>query len=158
MCYPSRESLPEYQALHHEVVEHANAVNRDFSTDEWTAVVVDIEDGFARSVAALRRADVFLVNPIRDGLNLVAYEGSAINDRDATLVLSREAGAWDELGPAGAVVVNPFDVVGTAEALHYALCLERDERRQRAERVREVATARTPAGWLQQQLDAIADA
>ena len=106
-------------------------------------------------MAALRRGDVLLVNPIRDGLNLVAYEGPAINERDVVLVLSREAGAWDELGPAGAIIVNPFDVVGTAEALHRALRLEPGERAARAARVRAVATARTPAQWFAAQRAAV---
>jgi trehalose 6-phosphate synthase len=154
MCYPSRESLAEYQQLHHDVAEAADALNREFGTDEWVPVFLDTNDDFARSVAGLRRADVFLVNPIRDGLNLVAYEGPAINERDAALVLSREAGACDELGPAGAIVVNPFDVVGTAEALHLALSLEPAERRARYEKLHSVATARTPAEWLAKQIDA----
>ncbi|MEY2419631.1 MAG: trehalose 6-phosphate synthase [Actinomycetota bacterium] len=154
MCYPSRESLAEYQQLHHDVVEAADSLNREFGTDEWAPVFLDTNDDFARSVAGLRSADVFLVNPIRDGLNLVAYEGTAINERDAALVLSREAGAWDELGPAGAIVVNPFDVVSTAEALHQALSLDPQERHERYEKLYAVATARTPAEWLQKQIDA----
>jgi trehalose 6-phosphate synthase len=154
MCYPSRESLAEYQQLHHDVVEAADALNREFGNDVWTPVTLDTNDDFARSVAGLRSADVFLVNPIRDGLNLVAYEGPSVNERDAALVLSREAGAYDELGPAGAIVVNPFDVVGTAEALHEALSLDPDERHARHERVRAVAAARTPAEWLDKQIEA----
>jgi trehalose 6-phosphate synthase len=154
MWYPSREALAEYQALFHDVTETADALNREFATDDWSPVVLDTNDDFSRSVAALRRADVLLVNPIRDGLNLVAYEGAAINERDVALVLSREAGAWDELGSAGAIVVNPFDVVGTAEALHHALTLEPSERRTRNEKLRAVATARTPAEWLDAQIAA----
>jgi trehalose 6-phosphate synthase len=154
MCYPSRESLAEYQQLHHDVVAAADALNREFATDDWSPVILDTDDNFARSVAGLRRADVLLVNPIRDGLNLVAYEGPTINDRDAALVLSREAGAWDELGPAGAIVVNPFDVVGTAEALHFALSLTPQERAERYAKLHSVATARTPAEWLTKQIDA----
>jgi trehalose 6-phosphate synthase len=158
MCYPSRNRLAEYQTLFHDVIEAADALNHEFATDDWSPVVLNTEDDFARSVAALRRADVLLVNPIRDGLNLVAYEGAAINERDVALVLSREAGAWDELGPAGAIVVNPFDVVGTADALHHALSLDATERHERGERVREVARARTPAEWLEKQIAAVADA
>jgi trehalose 6-phosphate synthase len=154
MCYPSRESLAEYQQLHHDVVEAVGALNREFGNDDWTPVILDTDDDFARSVAGLRQADVLLVNPIRDGLNLVAYEGTTINERNCALVLSREAGAWDELGPAGAIVVNPFDVVGTAEALHHALSLDDDERRERYEKLHAVATARTPEEWLQKQIDA----
>jgi trehalose 6-phosphate synthase len=154
MCYPSRESLAEYQQLHHDVVEAVGALNREFGTDDWPPVILDTNDDFARSVAGLRQADVLLVNPIRDGLNLVAYEGTTINERNCALVLSREAGAWDELGPAGAIAVNPFDVVGTAEALHHALSLDDAERRERYEKLHAVATARTPAEWLTKQIEA----
>lgn len=154
MCYPSRETLEEYKTLAAEVHDAVDALNREYGSDDWTPVILDTTDGFARSVAALRRANVLFVNPIRDGLNLVAYEGSAINEHHAPLVLSREAGAWDELGPAGALPINPFDVVGTAEALHRALALDTAERFDRAERLRAVATARTPAAWLASQVAA----
>ncbi len=73
----------------------------------------------------LQRADVLLVNPVRDGMNLVAKEGPLLNRRDVVLLLSTGAGAWAELGPAGAVRVNPFDVAGTAGALHAALTARR---------------------------------
>lgn len=156
LCYPSRESIEEYQRLNEDVVATAAAINELFQTESWTPIILETNDDFPRSVAALKRADVLFVNPIRDGLNLVAYEGTAINEKNATLVLSREAGAWDELGPGGALMVNPFDIVGTAKALHHALSMDDAERIVRAETLRAVATARTPAGWLQQQLDAVA--
>jgi trehalose 6-phosphate synthase len=104
-------------------------------------------------VAVLRRADVLLVNPIRDGLNLVAKEGGIVNERDAVLCLSREAGVWDEVGEA-ALDVPPFDVAGTADALDRALRMPADERAARAARLRELSTARGPADWLADQLAA----
>ena len=63
---------------------------------------------------------MLLVNPIRDGMNLVAKEGPILSDRGCALVLSREAGAAAELA-ADALMINPFDVSGTAQALHEAL-------------------------------------
>jgi trehalose 6-phosphate synthase len=104
-------------------------------------------------MAALRLADVLLVNPVRDGLNLVAKEGVTINERDAVLVLSREAGVWDELGE-WSVGVNPFDVASTAEALHHALTLDDATRRAHAAALREAATRRGPHDWFNDQLDA----
>ena len=94
-----------------------------------------MDDDFPRSVALLRRADVLLVNPIRDGLNLVASEGALVNDRDAVLALSPEAGAWERLHPA-ALRVPPFDVAGTADVLHAALTMPADERASRATQLR----------------------
>ena len=109
-CYPSREGLPEYLAYRQEVETLVRLLNDKWSTADWTPILFDSSDDYPRSVAALRRYDVLLVNPIRDGLNLVAKEGAIVNERDGLVVLSTEAGAFDELD--GAVrAINPFDVV-----------------------------------------------
>lgn len=149
--YPSREGLAEYLAYRTEVEALVARVNERWSTPGWTPIVHGIDDDFPRSVAALQRSDVLLVNPVRDGLNLVAKEGPLLNRRDGVLVLSTEAGAWDELGDAGAIGVNPFDVAATADALHAALTMAPDERARRAESLRAVAAARAPADWLAEQ-------
>jgi trehalose 6-phosphate synthase len=104
-------------------------------------------DNYPRSIAALRRYDVLLVNPIRDGLNLVAKEGPLVNERDGVLALSRGAGVWDELGQH-AVEVHPFDVVGTSDALLAALRIDPAQRTQRAEVLRGAAAARNPLNWF----------
>ena len=126
--YPSREGLPEYLAYRTEVEGIVARINDRFATADWTPVLYDATDDFPRSVAALRRADVVLVNPIRDGLNLVAKEAAVVNERDGVLVLSPEAGAWDELADA-VIPCHPFDITGTADALHEALGLEGEARR-----------------------------
>ncbi len=154
LCYPSRESLEEYKRLHQEVEQEAQVINERFGTETWTPVILETNDAFPRSIAALRSADVLLINPIRDGLNLVAYEAAVINERDAVLCLSREAGAFDELGPAGVLAVNPIDIAGTSDVLHHALTMPDNERSERAERLRTAAGARSPEQWLQRQLDA----
>jgi trehalose 6-phosphate synthase len=112
---------------------------------------LDPIDNYPRSVAALRRSDVLLVNPVRDGLNLVAKEGPVVNDRDGTLVLSRQAGAWDELQDH-AIGINPFDVSATAAALGRAIDLPAPERAARAAGLREAALAASPLGWFDDQL------
>jgi trehalose 6-phosphate synthase len=151
--YPSREGLAEYVAYRHEVEGVIERINAEWATDGWTPILYDPQDDFPRSVAALRRADVLLVNPVRDGLNLVAKEGPIVNDRDGVLVLSRESGVWAELAEA-AVGVNPFDVAATADALHEALSMPAAERGRRAALLRELATARTAGDWLRDQLSA----
>ena len=145
--YPSRDALPEYMAYRGEVEAVVERINARWATPGWTPLLLDNDDAFPRSVAALRRADVTLVNPVRDGLNLVALEGPAVNDRDGVLVLSRQAGAWDLLAGA-AVGVNPFDLAGTAAALHQALSMEPGERATRAAALRDAGRRRTPVDWL----------
>jgi trehalose 6-phosphate synthase len=156
LVYPSREELPEYLAYRQEVESMAQRLNDEWGTDDWTPVHLDTSDFFPRSVAALRRYDVLLVNPIRDGLNLVAKEGAMLNERDGVLALSREAGAWEELRD-GALEVNPFDVSGTAAVLAQALDMAEGERAERAAKLCEAVTASTPVSWLDAQLSAAKD-
>ena len=151
--YPSREGLPEYLAYRQEVEATVQRINERWGTPDWTPILFDPSDDFPRSVAALRRADVFLVNPIRDGLNLVAEEGQLVNERDAVLLLSPEAGVWDQLVGV-ARPVHPYDVSGTADALAEALAAPADVRAAEAAELRRRAAARTPRDWLGDQLDA----
>ena len=120
---PSRETLPVYLRLRREVEETVERINDRWARGDWTPVILDARDDYARSLAGLTRADVLLVNPIRDGLNLVAKEGPIVNRRDAPLCLSRDAGAFDELVGA-CIAVQPYDLLQTASALHAALTME----------------------------------
>ncbi|HEX2063675.1 MAG TPA: trehalose-6-phosphate synthase [Acidimicrobiales bacterium] len=149
--YPSRSTLPDYLAYRMETEALVERINNRWATDDWVPVLLDTSDSFARSVAILRRCQVLLVNPIRDGFNLVAKEGSAVNECDAVLVLSREAGAWDELG-GDAIGINPFDVAATGDALHRALTMDPAERAARSARSRATARRKTPSDWLAQLL------
>jgi trehalose 6-phosphate synthase len=154
LAYPSRHDLPEYRAYTAEVMSTAVAINDELGTEGWRPVELYVEDDYPRSLAAYQLADVLLVNPLRDGMNLVAKEGPVLSGRGCVLVLSREAGAADQLGE-DALLVNPFDVSGTAEALHKALCLEAGEKQARAARLAAVAGANPPSAWLGQQLAAL---
>jgi trehalose 6-phosphate synthase len=151
LAYPSREALADYLAYRQEVETLAERINETWATPGWTPIALDLDDNFPRSVAALRRSDVLLVNPIKDGLNLVAKEGALVNERDGVVLLSTEAGAWEELHDA-AFEVNPYDVAGTADVMARALAMSGEERADRARRVREASARRTPADWLAEQL------
>ncbi len=119
-AYPSRHDLPDYRAYTGVVQRVAREVNEEFARPGWVPVHLEVRDDYPRSVAAYSLADVLLVNPLRDGMNLVAKEGPVLSERGVSLVLSRQAGAADELG-ADAHLVNPYDVGETARALHEAL-------------------------------------
>ncbi|MGH8981544.1 MAG: trehalose-6-phosphate synthase, partial [Acidimicrobiales bacterium] len=154
-AYPSREGLAEYLAYRAEIEHTAARLNARWGDDGWQPVVLGVADDRARSMAALRAYDVLLVNPVRDGMNLVAKEGPLVNRRDGVLVLSREAGAMDELGGA-AVVINPFDITETADALDHALSMDGAERTRRADALRRAVRAGTAAAWLDRQLEVAA--
>jgi trehalose 6-phosphate synthase len=152
-CYPSREGLPEYLAYRQEVDWLVRRLNEKWGDADWLPILYDASDDYPRSVAALRRYDVLLVNPVRDGLNLVAKEGAIVYEREGVVVLSTEAGAFDEL--EGAVrAVNPFDVVDTSDALAAALSMPSDARSAQSAELRRFAESRDPKAWLDDQLRA----
>ncbi|TLS41256.1 trehalose-6-phosphate synthase [Streptomyces montanus] len=154
LAYPSRQDLAVYRDYMTEVQRIADEINARFATAGWTPVLLHLKDDFARSLAAYRLADVALVNPIRDGMNLVAKEMPVVSDEGCALVLSREAGAYEELGE-DAITVNPYDVVATARALHEALTMPLGERAERTKRLAAAATALPPAQWFLDQLHAL---
>ncbi len=153
-AYPSRHDLPEYRAYTGAVQRVAREVNEQFAEGVWLPVHLEVSDDYPRSLAAFTLADVLLVNPLRDGMNLVAKEGPVLSERGVSLVLSRQAGAADELG-ADAHLVNPYDVTQTAAALHEALSTPTAVRAERSERLAKAASALPPAAWLQAQLAAL---
>jgi trehalose 6-phosphate synthase len=140
-------------ALGAEVTYTAERINAALGTPDWSPIILHMEDNRPRSLAALTLSDVLLVNPVRDGLNLVAKEGPHLNAVNGALVLSHEAGAWSELSEA-AVGVNPFDVAGTADALQVALAMPSAERARRSATLQRLIRARTADDWLRDQLDA----
>jgi trehalose 6-phosphate synthase len=150
LAYSSRRDLPEYQSYTAEVKQAAEAINERFRTRTWEPIVLELRDDYPRALAAMAVADVLVVNPVWDGMNLVAKEGPTVSECDTVLVLSRNAGAADDLAD-GAILVNPFDTAELAEALATALAMPADERAKRAGRLREGASALPPHDWFSRQ-------
>lgn len=153
-AYPSRQDLAVYREYTAEVSRLAGQINDEFGRPGWQPVILHVQDDFARSLAAYRLADVAVVNPIRDGMNLVAKEIPVLSDDGVALVLSREAGAYEELG-GDSFVVNPYDVTATARALHEALSMPASDRSERTKRLAAAATALPPQQWFLDQLRAL---
>ncbi|HEY2261290.1 MAG TPA: trehalose-6-phosphate synthase, partial [Streptosporangiaceae bacterium] len=150
-AYPSRSDLAEYRAYTERMRQLAREITGEFGTPDWNPLVLEVKDDYPRSLAACALADVLLVNPIRDGMNLVAQEGPVLSERGCALVLSREAGAAATLAD-DALLVNPYDITETAEALHQALAMPADERQRRSAALAATAAADPPARWLGDQL------
>lgn len=153
-AYPSRQDLKVYRDYTESVRELAEEINTEFGTDDWQPVLVSVQDDFARSLAAYRLADVALINPVRDGMNLVAKEIPVVSEAGCALVLSTGAGAYAELR-ADALTVNPYDVTATATALHEALTMPEADRAERTKRLAAAATTLPPSAWFEAQLAAL---
>ena len=148
---PSRQSLAAYGEYLEAIAVEARAVNDRFRSGDWWPIDLQIGDNFHQSVAAYKQFDALLVNPICDGMNLVAKEGPLVNERDGVVVLSENAGAHAELG-RWALSVNPFDLEDQAEALHRALTMPLDERRRRAQAISSYVREHDIEAWIAGQL------
>jgi trehalose 6-phosphate synthase len=149
---PSRTSIPEYEQYAREVLCAVDGVNRRFGREGWTPIELFHEHNRTQALVALSMYDVLLVNSVIDGMNLVSKEGPVLNERDGVLVLSETAGSFDELH-RGAFGVSPHDIDGTAEALHAALGMPIDERRERARLLREAVMRHSLRRWLRLLLE-----
>jgi trehalose 6-phosphate synthase len=153
-AYPSRHDLPEYREYTAAVQRLARQIEDEFGAPGWDPLLLEVNDDYPRSLAACKLADVLLINPIRDGMNLVAKEGPILSERGCALVLSTEAGAAAELGEY-AFLVNPFDISETAQALHEALLMPDDARARRSAALADAAAAMPPARWFADQMHAL---
>jgi trehalose 6-phosphate synthase len=149
---PSRGSIPEYARYAEQVMEAAKEVNERFGGQNWQPVQVFHEDNRSQSMAGMALADVMLVNPRADGMNLVAKEGLFVSERDFALVLSEAAGAHNQLAHA-ALSVPPQDVDATAIALGRALDMSVEERKARIVALRASVRTEDLSWWVRTQLE-----
>jgi trehalose 6-phosphate synthase len=154
LLVPSRLDVDEYGNYLDEVMGVAGRVNAKYGGNNWEPIRVLVEENYPRAIAGMQIYDVLLVNSIADGMNLIAKEGPIVNRRDGVLVLSERTGAYQQLEP-GVLVISPLDIHGTAEAMHQALTMPAQERREKAERLRSLIESQDIVDWLNQQLNAI---
>ena len=153
---PSRTGLREYGHYGREVQNSVDRINARFGKAGWRPIQLYYENDYAQALAGLSIADVVLVNPLVDGMNLVAKEAAVVSERDAVLVLSETAGAFDQMAD-GALPVAPLDVAGTADALATALAMPAAERRRRLATLRRGVEREDITWWLRRQIEDLAE-
>ncbi len=133
---PSRSTIKRYHDLQVEVEAEAERINRRFQTSKWKPIVLLKRQHSHKEIQRYyRTADLCMVTSLHDGMNLVAKEFvAARHDEQGVLVLSRFTGAARELPDA--VLVNPYDIEQTAEAIRTALEMPSEQRAERMRRMR----------------------
>jgi trehalose 6-phosphate synthase len=153
---PSRSEVPDYQEQRQKIEAAVGRINGEFGEAAWTPVRYLYRSYSHDQLSRFyRAADVCLVTPLRDGMNLVAKEFVAAqpSEQAGVLVLSRFAGAASELGAA--VLTNPFHPDGMARDLDRALRMPLPERRERHARLLETVRRTTAASWAESFLEAL---
>lgn len=151
---PSRQMLAKYKRYRADVMKIIEEINQAFGSDTWTPITAFLGNDRTRALAAMQYYDVLLVNPIIDGMNLVAKEGPVVNKKDGVLVLSRTVGAFQQLGKAS-IPTSPTDIEETEEALYRALMMPKEERALRAKLARQNVERSNLNRWLTRQFDDI---
>jgi trehalose 6-phosphate synthase/phosphatase len=153
---PSRRSVETYESLKQEIERLVGEINGRFTKNGWNPIQY-IFRSLDRSnlVSYYRTSDIALVTPLKDGMNLVAKEYCACNieEESGVLILSEFAGAAGQL-QKGALLVNPYDITGMADAIYQAFLMEPEERRRRMRILRRSIQKSTIFHWVNSFLKA----
>lgn len=156
LVIPSRENVPEYQALKREIDRIVGRINGQFSTAAWQPIHYLYNTVSITELSALYRfATAAVVTPLCDGMNLVAKEYCAAQvESKGVLILSEFAGAADEFHQ-DALLVNPYDTVGCAAQLYRAVTMGEDERVARMDRLRQRIKSHDVFDWANHFVDSL---
>ncbi len=146
---PSRTLVPDYQDLKEMLDQMAGRINSRFAVPSWTPihyVYRSLEK--LQLLAYYRTSEIALITPLRDGMNLVAKEYCACSiEEKGVLILSEFAGAADQMA-RGALMVNPYDIEGTADAIHQAFTMSGEERQRRMKLLRDDVRRNDVHHWV----------
>jgi trehalose 6-phosphate synthase/phosphatase len=149
---PSRDDVSEYQLMKKEIDETIGRINAEYRTENWTPIMY-----FYRRIpnrlllTYYKAADIGLLTPIRDGMNLISKEFIAANENNAMLILSEFTGASEELNES--VIVNPYDIGETGEAIKNVLDMSDEEKNKRFNLLDEKVKKHDSQWWLNNFLD-----
>lgn len=155
---PSRTHIRQYQRYFQEVEDLISEINQAFGRDDWKPIIPFYDNNYTQAMVAMKFYDVLLVNPIIDGMNLVAKEGPVVNTRAGVLVLSETAGAYPQMKD-GVISISPADIEGTALALYQALTISRDKRLELEKVLLDHISEEDIVDWIEKQvIDLFAEA
>jgi trehalose 6-phosphate synthase len=152
---PSRQEIPRYDALKNEIEQLVGNINGEYAEPGWVPIQY-IYRSLSRTelLSFYRTAEIALITPLDDGMNLVAKEYCACStDGNSVLILSEFAGAASQLR-RGALIVNPYDRRGVADAIHQAYKMDRLERYERMQRLKRNIQHNDVFRWVGSFLEA----
>ena len=151
---PSRLDIKIYREYTDKIREIVKEINEKYGTPDWQPIKYICRGDYELVIALLKRYDVLMVNPILDGMNIVAKEGSVVNDNNGVLVLSTGAGCYEELKD-GVICINPFDLRQTAESIDMALLMDEKTKTQMISKTRDAIRRNDLNKWVSDQLSDI---
>lgn len=148
---PSRQDIKIYREYTDNIRDIVKNINEKHATLDWEPIKYICKGDFDLVVALLKRYDVLMVNPILDGMNIVAKEGSVLNENNGVLILSTGAGCYEELND-GAICINPYDLRQTAESIEMALLMDDKSKSHLLAEARAAIMGNDLNKWVSDQL------
>lgn len=148
---PSRQDIKIYREYTDKIRDIVKEINEKYATPDWQPIKYICRGDYDLVIALLKRYDVLMVNPILDGMNIVAKEGSVVNENNGVIVLSNGAGCYEELKD-GAICINPFDLRQTAESIDMALLMDEKTKAQMIAKTRKAIQRNDLNKWVSHQL------
>lgn len=151
---PTRQQIKAYNDYKKEIDKVMGSINEKYSKNGWKPIEHVFRADYSLVSAAFKNYDCLLVNPIIDGMNIVAKEGAIVNKNNGVLVMSNGAGCYEELKDYS-LVVNAYDISQTADAIYRALTMSQEERSRLLEGLKKVVSERNIYHWMMEQFDDI---
>ncbi|UCD64534.1 MAG: trehalose-6-phosphate synthase [Candidatus Zixiibacteriota bacterium] len=149
IAVPSRTKVPQYRDLKEDLDTLAGRINSRYSTEGWVPIHYMFRElNRTQLLGYYRACEIAFITPLRDGMNLVCKEYCASSiDNNGVLILSEFAGAADQMAK-GALMVNPYDLEGTADAIYAAFIMPGDERQKRMKALRAEVRRNDVQRWI----------
>ena len=148
---PSRTHIRQYERYLEETDLVVNNINNSLGSEDWKPITVFYENNYTQAIASMRLYDILIVNPIIDGMNLVAKEGPVVNTKNGVLILTESAGAYEQL-TKGSLGVGSADIEGTMQAMYQALTMSQEERQHLNQLLVDSIKDEDVTEWLFRQL------
>lgn len=151
---PTRQQIKEYCDYKDETYKIIDSINERYSKDGWKPIEQIFKADYNLVTAAFKHYDCLLVNPIIDGMNIVAKEGPVVNENSGVLIMSNGAGSYEELKD-NSIVVNAYDITQTADAIYRAIMMSPEERKRLIEGLKKTVHERNVYTWMHEQFQDI---
>ena len=148
---PTRQDINVYREYTDNIRDIVKQINEKHATLDWQPIKYICRGDYDLVIALLKKYDVLMVNPILDGMNIVAKEGSAVNENNGALILSTGAGCYGELKD-GAICINPYDIRQTADSIDTALLMDEKTKTQMIAKARAAVQRNDLNKWVSDQL------
>ncbi|MGB9937449.1 MAG: alpha,alpha-trehalose-phosphate synthase (UDP-forming) [Methanobacterium sp.] len=151
---PTRQQIKEYSDYRDETYRIIDSINERYSKDGWKPIEQVFKADYNLVTAAFKHYDCLIVNPIVDGMNIVAKEGPVVNENKGVLIMSNGAGSYEELKEYS-IIVNAYDISQTADAIYRVIMMSQEERKRLIEGLKATVSERNVYIWMQDQFDDI---